>query len=39
MSRQGRLFVLEVSSGGRLFSVNTDGSDKQILVVGAMAGG
>ena len=35
MSRPGRLFVLEVSSGGRLFSVNPDGSDKQVLVTGA----
>ena len=35
MSRPGRLFVLEVSGGGRLFSVNPDGSDKQILVTGA----
>ena len=35
MARHGRLFVLEVSGGGRLFSVNPDGSDKQILVTGA----
>lgn len=35
MTRHGRLFVLEVSGGGRLFSVNPDGSDKQILVTGA----
>ena len=28
MSRPGRLFVLEVSGGGRLFSVNPDGPDK-----------
>jgi DNA-binding beta-propeller fold protein YncE len=32
--RQDRLFVLEASSGGRLFSVNTDGSGKKILVTG-----
>ncbi|MFE9865677.1 3-hydroxyacyl-CoA dehydrogenase [Streptomyces sp. NPDC005506] len=29
-----KLFVLEASSGGRLFSVNPDGSDKQVLVTG-----
>ncbi|MGW2695379.1 3-hydroxyacyl-CoA dehydrogenase [Streptomyces sp. NPDC001296] len=29
-----RLFVLEASSGGRLFSVHPDGSGKQILVTG-----
>jgi sugar lactone lactonase YvrE len=34
MAGNGKLFVLEVSSGGRLFSVNPDGSDKQILVTG-----
>jgi hypothetical protein len=34
MAGNGRLFVLEVSSGGRLFSVNPDGSDKQVLVTG-----
>jgi DNA-binding beta-propeller fold protein YncE len=28
----GRLFVLEVSSGGRIFSLNPDGSDEQVLV-------
>ncbi|GGN76304.1 hypothetical protein GCM10011579_057220 [Streptomyces albiflavescens] len=32
--RQERLFVLEASSGGRLFSVNPDGSDKKVLVTG-----
>jgi DNA-binding beta-propeller fold protein YncE len=32
--RQERLFVLEASSGGRLFSVNPDGSDKKFLVTG-----
>ncbi|MCW3014453.1 MAG: hypothetical protein JWO02_1545 [Solirubrobacterales bacterium] len=31
---QGRLFVLEVSGGGRVFSLNPDGSDKQLLVSG-----
>ncbi|WP_405885325.1 3-hydroxyacyl-CoA dehydrogenase [Streptomyces sp. NBC_01136] len=31
---QERLFVLEASSGGRLFSVNPDGSDKQVIVTG-----
>jgi DNA-binding beta-propeller fold protein YncE len=35
MAGNGKLFILEVSSGGRLFSVNPDGSDKQILVTGA----
>ncbi|MEV6765502.1 3-hydroxyacyl-CoA dehydrogenase [Streptomyces sp. NPDC051105] len=29
-----KLFVLEASGGGRLFSVNPDGSDKKILVTG-----
>jgi hypothetical protein len=29
-----RLFVLEVSGGGRVFSANPDGSDKQVLVSG-----
>lgn len=29
-----KLFVLEASSGGRLFSVNPDGSDKQVVVTG-----
>jgi sugar lactone lactonase YvrE len=32
--RQERLFVLEASSGGRLFSVNPDGSDKKVIVTG-----
>jgi sugar lactone lactonase YvrE len=32
--KQRRLFVLEVSSGGRLFSLNPDGSDKHVLVTG-----
>ncbi|MFF4138333.1 hypothetical protein ACFY1B_44270 [Streptomyces mirabilis] len=31
---QERLFVLEASSGGRLFSVNPDGSDKKVIVTG-----
>ncbi|MEV7391713.1 MULTISPECIES: 3-hydroxyacyl-CoA dehydrogenase NAD-binding domain-containing protein [unclassified Streptomyces] len=31
---QERLFVLEASGGGRLFSVNSDGSDKNVLVTG-----
>ena len=31
---QERLFVLEASGGGRLFSVHPDGSDKTILVTG-----
>ena len=35
MATRGRLFVLEVSDGGRVFSVNPDGSDKQVLVTGA----
>ncbi|MEW1660785.1 3-hydroxyacyl-CoA dehydrogenase [Streptomyces sp. NPDC093707] len=34
MEGQDRLFVLEASSGGRLFSVNPDGSDKTFLVTG-----
>lgn len=29
-----KLFVLEVSGGGRVFSVNPDGSDKKVLVTG-----
>lgn len=29
-----KLFVLEASGGGRLFSVNPDGSDKQVVVTG-----
>jgi sugar lactone lactonase YvrE len=32
--RQERLFVLEASSGGRLFSVNPDGSDMKVVVTG-----
>nr|WTB28899.1 3-hydroxyacyl-CoA dehydrogenase [Streptomyces sp. NBC_00830] len=32
--RQERLLVLEASSGGRLFSVNPDGSDKKVVVTG-----
>jgi DNA-binding beta-propeller fold protein YncE len=31
---QGRLFVLEVSGGGRVFSMNPDGSDKKLLITG-----
>lgn len=31
---QERLFVLEASSGGRLFSANLDGSDKKVIVTG-----
>lgn len=31
---QERLFVLEASSGGRLFSANPDGSDKKVIVTG-----
>ncbi|MFJ9821721.1 3-hydroxyacyl-CoA dehydrogenase [Streptomyces sp. NPDC101151] len=34
MRRRERLFVLEASSGGRLFSVNPDGSDKTVVVTG-----
>ena len=30
----GKLFVLEISSDGRLFSVNPDGSDKTFIVTG-----
>ena len=29
-----RLFVLEASGGGRVFSVNPDGSDKKVMVTG-----
>jgi sugar lactone lactonase YvrE len=32
--KQRRLFVLEISGGGRLFSLNADGSKKQVLVTG-----
>jgi DNA-binding beta-propeller fold protein YncE len=35
MDRHGRLFVLEVSDGGRLFSLNSDGSGRRVLVNGA----
>ncbi|MFD9003043.1 3-hydroxyacyl-CoA dehydrogenase [Streptomyces sp. NPDC059582] len=31
---QERLFALEASGGGRLFSVNPDGSDKTVIVTG-----
>jgi DNA-binding beta-propeller fold protein YncE len=31
---QSRLFVLEISGGGRVFSTNSDGSDKRVLVTG-----
>src|SRR6201993_4106508 len=31
---QGKLFVLEASGGGRLFSINPDGSGKTFLVTG-----
>ena len=34
MDRQGKLYVLEVSTGGRIFSMGLDGSDKQFLVTG-----
>jgi len=30
----GKLFVLEASGGGRLFSLNPDGSEKTVLVTG-----
>ena len=30
----GKLFVLEASGAGRLFSINPDGSDKTTLVTG-----
>ena len=32
---QERLFVLEASDGGRLFSVNVDGSDKKVIASGS----
>ncbi|MFC5200228.1 MULTISPECIES: 3-hydroxyacyl-CoA dehydrogenase [Streptomyces] len=32
--RRQRLFVLEISGGGRVFSVNPDGTDKRFLVSG-----
>ena len=31
---QEKLFVLEASGGGRVFSVNPDGSDKKVIVTG-----
>jgi sugar lactone lactonase YvrE len=31
---QGKLFVLEISGGGRLFSINPDGTGKTVLVTG-----
>jgi hypothetical protein len=34
-TEQDRLFVLDVSDGGHVFSVNPDGSDKRILVTGS----
>ena len=34
IEQQGKLFVLEVSDGGHMFSVNPDGSDKRILLAG-----
>jgi sugar lactone lactonase YvrE len=34
MAGRERLFVLEASGGGRLFSVRPDGSDKTVLVTG-----
>jgi hypothetical protein len=33
-SDKGRLFVLEVSDGGHVFSANPDGSDKRVLASG-----
>jgi hypothetical protein len=30
----GKLFVLEASGDGRLFSINPDGSDKTFIVTG-----
>ncbi|MGW1727547.1 3-hydroxyacyl-CoA dehydrogenase [Streptomyces sp. NPDC002306] len=33
-AHQERLFALEASGGGRLFSVNPDGSDKTVIVTG-----
>ncbi|MFD8423299.1 3-hydroxyacyl-CoA dehydrogenase [Streptomyces sp. NPDC059466] len=32
--RRQRLFVLELSGGGRVFSVNPDGTDKRVVVAG-----
>jgi hypothetical protein len=34
-TERSRLFILEVSDGGHLFSVNPDGSDKRVLVTGS----
>jgi hypothetical protein len=34
MTETGKLFVLEASGQGRLFSINPDGSDKTVLVTG-----
>src|SRR6516165_6843930 len=34
MTLTGKLFVLEASGDGRLFSINPDGSDKTIIVTG-----
>lgn len=34
MTPQERLFVLELSDGGRVFSVNPDGSDRSVVVTG-----
>jgi|SRR6185437_8424628 len=34
MTETGKLFVLEASGEGRLFSINPDGTDKTILVAG-----
>ncbi|OBA72562.1 3-hydroxyacyl-CoA dehydrogenase [Mycobacterium sp. 1554424.7] len=34
MTLTPKLFVLEASGGGRLFSINPDGSDKTVLVTG-----
>jgi DNA-binding beta-propeller fold protein YncE len=31
---QEKLFVLELSGGGRVFSVNPDGSDKKVITIG-----
>jgi DNA-binding beta-propeller fold protein YncE len=33
-TEQGRLYVLEVSDGGQMFSVNADGSAKQTIISG-----
>ena len=34
-TQQDKLFLLEVSDGGHVFSVNPDGTDKRILVTGS----